>query len=326
MDKQAISIGLAGLGGMGTVHYRNWAQIGHAEVKALVGSSPADRLRAEEWQLPLYDSISAMCRHEDISLVDICTPTFLHKQMALESLSCGKHTIVEKPIALSPADGRAMFDAAEQNGAQLYVAQVVQFTKETDILRRAVRDRPWGRPLDACFERLSAYPHWARNSWMADQSKSGLLPFDLHIHDLDLIVGLFGIPKTMSYTSAGADNKEYREQYRFSYGYKGLTVCAEAAWFNAAIPFTARWRVYFERAMLICDDKGVRVYQEDGTVTSFDVSDDVRIATGINLAPTGMFYHELSHFAHCAAAGIPSPFVPRDQVLGVLSVLEQMGF
>jgi predicted dehydrogenase len=326
MNKHAINIGLAGIGSMGTVHYRNWAQIGHARVTALVGNSPTDRQRAREWQLPLYDSISDMCRHEDIGLVDICTPTFMHKQMALESLSCGKHTIVEKPIALSLSDARAMYDAAEENGVQLYVAQVVQFTKETAILRRIAGDRSYGRPLDACFERLSAYPDWSRNSWMTDKAKSGLLPFDLHIHDLDLIVGLFGIPLTMSYTSAGAQSREYREQYRFSYGYEGLTVCAEAAWFNAAIPFTARWRVYFEHGMLIYDSKGVQGYHADGTVTSFDTEDDIRIATGINLAPTGMFYHELSHFADCAAKGIPSPFVPRRQILGVLSVLEKMGF
>ena len=41
------------------------------------------------------------------------------------------------------------------------------------------------------------------------------------------------------------------------YGYQnGMTVSAEAAWFNACIPFTARWRVYFERGMVVCDDKG----------------------------------------------------------------------
>lgn len=326
MKEGKLSVGLAGIGGIGMVHYSNWAQIQSAEVKALVGNSAADQQHAKAWQLPLYNSISAMCQQEDIDLVDICTPTFTHKQMTLESLGCRKHTIVEKPIALNLSDAQDMFAAADQNGVQLYVAQVVQFTKETAALRKTVHEMTYGQPLDAVFERLSAYPHWSRDSWMMDRSKSGLLPFDLHIHDLDLIVSLFGIPYSMSCTSAGAEDKDYREQYRFLYGYDGLTVCAEAAWFNAAIPFTARWRVYFERGILICDQNGVNGYESDGRLTTFDVSDDIQISTGINLAPTAMFYHELSHFSDCARAGIPSPLVPRGQVLGVLTVLDRLGF
>lgn len=321
-----MKIGLAGVGGMGAVHYHNYAAIKGAQVAALVGTTPADHQRAAQWQLPMYESITAMCEATDIDLVDICTPTFLHKDMALESLQNRKHTLVEKPAALSVLDAREMFLAAEQNGVQLYVAQVLQFTKETAVLRKIIRDQTYGKPLDACFERLSACPKWTQGSWLTQKSKSGLLPFDLHIHDLDLIVGLFGMPQTMDYTSAGGANKSYREQYRFRYGYDGLTVCAEAAWFNAGIPFTARWRVYFERGMLICDHHGVNGYDADGVHTPYDVADDIQIATGINLAPTGWFYHELEHFLDCARAGRPSPLVPKEQVLGVLTVLEQMGF
>ena len=33
-----------------------------------------------------------------------------------------------------------------------------------------------------------------KGGWLFDQEKSGLVPFDLHIHDLDVICGLFGVP------------------------------------------------------------------------------------------------------------------------------------
>ena len=321
----AMNIALVGLGGMGTVHYMNYQHIEDATVVAAVGATDADRARAQAWGVPIYPTLTALCEKHPVDLTDICAPTFLHRELVLESLRLGKHTLTEKPVALSLEDAQAMFDAADRAGRQLYVAQVLQFTREVEALRGVVADGRYGRPLDACFERLSASPKWSQGNWLFDRQKSGLIPFDLHIHDLDVIVSLFGAPDTADCTSAGGADKTYREQYRFRYGYPNLTVSAEAAWFNAAIPFTARWRVYFERGMLICDASGVNGYAADGAVTPFDVEDPVKIPTGINLPPTGWFLRELTHFTQRAREGKPSERVPREQVLTVLRTLRRLG-
>lgn len=320
-----MKIALIGLGGMGVTHYLNYQHIADAEVTALVGRSEADREQARKWGLPLYETLTELCAHETVDLADICAPTYLHKQLALEAIALGKHVITEKPAALCLADAREMYEAAEKAGVQLYVAQVLQFTPEVERLREVVRDGRYGRPLDACFERLSACPGWIQGGWLFDKSKSGLLPFDLHIHDLDVIVSVFGAPDTVGFTSCGGDDKPYREQYRFSYGYRnGLHVNAEAAWFNARIPFTARWRVYFERGMLISDAEGLRGYGADGEITIFDVKEPVVVPCGANLPPCGWFLRELSHFVECAKENRPSERVPKEQVLGVLEVLETL--
>ncbi len=317
-----LNIALIGLGGMGTVHYHNYRHVAGARVAAVVGKTEADIARAGEWGVPIYPTLTALCAQVEIDMVDICTPTFLHKELALEGFALGKHVLTEKPIALTLADATAMYAAADAAGKQLYVAQLLQFSRAVETLRETVKKETYGKPLDACFERLAACPGWTQGSWLFEKDKSGLLPFDLHIHDLDVIVSLFGKPRTVGYTACGGAQKAYREQYRFQYGYEGLTVCAEAAWFNAAIPFTARWRVYFERGMLICDAQGLTGYAADGTVTPFDVEDAVKIPTGINLPPTGWFLRELTHFVECAKAGEASQVVPRAQVLAVVAVLE----
>lgn len=320
-----MNIGLVGLGGMGTAHYHNYAHVQNARVSAAVGKTETDKARAAEWKLPLYETITQMCANEPIDLVDICVPTFLHRDLAVESLTLGKNTITEKPIALCLEDAKAMFDAAEQAGVQLYVAQVLQFARQTEILHEILKDRRFGKPLDACFERLSACPKWSQGSWLFDRSKSGLVPFDLHIHDLDVMISAFGKPKTMGFTCCGGEDKPYREQYRFTYGYDGMTVSAEAAWLNADIPFMARWRVYFERAMLIYDGGMLNAYTADGQTIVYDVEDPIKIPTGINVPPTGMFLRELEHFVQCASQNRPSERVPKEQVLAVLEVLKHMG-
>ena len=319
-----IRIAIVGTGGMGTVHYHNYAHIDGCQVAALVGITEQSRESAAEWGLPLYPDIASMARAQAVDVVDVCTPTFMHKEHVTQALSLGLHAITEKPVALRAQGAREMFDLAERQGKLLLVAQVLQFTKEVEILRGLVQGGEYGKPLDAHFERLAAAPRWSQNGWLFDREKSGLVPFDLHIHDLDVIVSLFGRPERVSFTSCGGADKAYKEHYRFLYGYPTLNVSAEAAWFNADFPFTARWRVYFERAVLVNEGGSLTAYAFDHPPRVFDTADEIQIPTGINLPPTGMFYRELSHFMDCIRRGEPSERVGRAQMMTVIELLEEM--
>jgi predicted dehydrogenase len=309
---------------MGTVHYQNYARIEGCQVTALVGITPQSKECAEKWGLPLYATICEMAKAGQVDVVDVCTPTYLHKQHVMEGLSCGLHAITEKPVALRKKDAEEMFALADQVGKELYVAQVLQFTKEVELLRGFVQSGEFGRPLDGFFERLASRPDWAQNGWLFDPEKSGLLPFDLHIHDLDMIVSLFGTPDSYEYTSCAGNERGYAEHYRFLYRYPRLNIAAEAAWFNADIPFTARWRVYFENALVVNDGTGLVVYQAGRSPLVLKPEDEPKIPTGINLPPTGMFFRELTHFMDCIRKGIPSEKVSRRQVLSVVGLLEDI--
>lgn len=321
---KTMNIGLVGVGGMGSVHYANYKEIEGCRVAAVCGSSKRAKETAEKWGIPCYPTIREMVENCDIDIVDICTPTYLHHDMVMESLDCGKDTICEKPIALSLKDAKEMLDKAEQQGCMLYIAQVLQFTKEVEILHRTVESGVYGKPLDACFERLSACPRWAKDGWLFDVNKSGLLPYDLHIHDLDVIVSVFGKPEGYSITSCQGEDKSYPEQIRINYDYGKLHVAAEAAWFNADIPWTARWRVYFENGMLINDGSTLTAYQFGSEPKVFDTRDEVMVSTGINVPPCGWYYNELKHFLDCAREHRPSPRVTAQQLLTVMEILEDI--
>ncbi len=322
---RAIHIGLVGVGGMGKVHYANYQILPDCAVAAVCGTSERARATAAEWGVPCFESITAMVKGCDIDVVDVCTPTYTHHDLVLEALGCGRHVICEKPIVLSAADAKEMLDEAEKRGLGLYIAQVLQFTKEVRALRQVVQSGEYGKPLDACFERLSACPRWAQDGWLFDVDKSGLLPYDLHIHDLDVIVSVFGKPKGFRLTSCQGADKTYPEQMRIDYDYGALHVNAEAAWFNADTPWTARWRVYFENGMLINDGQSLTAYQFGAEPRVFDTADEVVVSTGINVPPCGWFYTELGHFLDCIrAGGVPSPWVTREQLLTVMEILEEV--
>lgn len=319
-----MNILLAGVGGMGATHYNNYIHIPSACVTGLVGVTDYDRQMAAEWGLPLFATVTEAAKAAHFDIADLCVPTFLHKQLALEAFRCGLHVITEKPCALTWQDGKDMFDAARAAGKQLYVGQVVRFTRETEVLKNTVSKKLYGKPVDGFFERLSARPGWVQSGWLLDKKKSGLLPFDLHIHDLDLIVSLFGMPDGHG-IAAVSERNSIQDHFRVNYTWhNGLTVCAEAAWFNACLPFTARWRVYFENGLMVYDGKNVTGYGADGQTVIFDTADTVQVPGGANLPQNGWFLRELSHFIDCAEKNIPSPAVPEEEILGVLSLLETM--
>lgn len=321
---KTLKVALVGCGGMGKVHYANWKALNDIEIVALCEKSPEGAALSQSWGVPRFDTITDMVNAVKPDVVDICTPTFTHHDLVMESLGLGVDTICEKPIALNYKDAREMLDAAEENKCSLYIAQVLQFTREIRALHTLVESGEYGRVLDASFERLSAAPRWAKDGWLFDKKKSGLLPYDLHIHDLDVIVSLFGKPESFTVQTCRGTGKQYAEHLRINYDFGDKHVNAEAAWFNADSPWTARWRVYFENAVVINDGTAMTAYTFDAPPRVFDTKDAVEISTGINVPPCGWYYNELEHFADCIRKGIPTPRVSREQLLTVMEILDEV--
>ena len=317
---KTLRIGIVGGGGMGKVHFANWQAVEGAEVVALCGNAETAAL----WGVGAYASIPEMVQAAQLDVVDICTPTFKHHDQVIEALRQGVDVICEKPIALSLADAREMLDTAAEVGKHLYIAQVLQYTKEIQALHALVESQEYGKVLDASFERLSAAPRWAADGWLFDRTKSGLLPYDLHIHDLDVIVSLFGKPGSFTVQTCRGRGKDYAEHLRISYDYGDKHVNGEAAWFNADSPWTARWRVYFENALVVHDGSSMIAYSFDAPPRVFDIKDEVEISTGINVPPCGWYYNELKHFADCIREGKPTPHVTAEQLLTVMEILEEV--
>jgi predicted dehydrogenase len=318
-----LKIGLAGLGGIGQVHFSTYQHLEGCKVTAVCDPSEAGREWAKARGIPCYENLGALLKAGSIDVVDVCVPSFLHRDCVVEALTQGLPVICEKPLALSGAQAREMYALAEQKGVPLFAGQVLQFYPASKALHAMVEDRRFGKALDAVFLRLSACPKWAGDGWLFDKAKSGLLPFDLHIHDLDLIISLFGKPENYEVFSGGREGTGCREYYRFLYHYPGLNVCAEAAWYHADIPFTASWRVYFENAVVLCDGNKLIAYKHEEPPEEFDIEEKIKIPTGINLPPTGVFYEELGLFLNRIRAGDKTLY-RRDEITSLIDILENI--
>lgn len=315
---------LVGLGGMGKVHYCNTEALDGVKIVAAVGSTESDKAYADEKGLGYYSTITEALEKEDVGVVDITTPTFLHYAHVKEALENKKHVICEKPLALRKKDAEELYDLAEKNDLFLIVAQVLRFTKEYAVLKELVEKKTFGEALYLRFTRLSECPSWAKGGWLLDEKKSGLVPFDLHIHDLDMIVSLFGKPLFVREYRKRGRKSSIDEYYSFSYSYPGnLQIDAEAAWLNASIPFEATWRAIFEDAMVINDGKNVIAYPKSGERIVYDTSYPVVLSTGINVPPTGWYYEELKSI-YSSIRDKEMNIVDKKGIITVLEILENL--
>jgi predicted dehydrogenase len=77
--------------------------------------------------------------HSDADVVVVITPPASHAELAIAALRAGKHVLVEKPLAMTPADARAVVDEARAAGRHLMVSPFVQLSPAFRALWTAIR-------------------------------------------------------------------------------------------------------------------------------------------------------------------------------------------
>lgn len=279
-----VRVGIAGIGFMGVTHFKAYPQVEGAQVAAIF---TRDRRKLEgDWTdvrgnfggaggqqdlsgIKKYDNLDAMLADPDIDVVDLCLPSYLHRELGIRALEAGKHVLVEKPIALTVEDADAMIAAAERTGKLLMVAQVLRFWPEFALIKDLVDSGEYGALRGAHFKRVISRPDWSGDNWFSDPSKTGGPVVDLHIHDTDFVHYLMGQPAAV--WSTGTVSPSGGVDYLVTeYQYPGQNVCITAqsgAIATKGIEFEHGYDVYFERAMLKHNSSTtakVEVYTEDG--------------------------------------------------------------
>jgi predicted dehydrogenase len=264
-------VAVVGFGFMGRMHYGNWKKIKGAKVVAL-----CDR-DASQFQRPvqggnlvgadastdfgdavIYDDFDRMLAEAQPDVISLTLPTTLHVPLTVKALQAGVSVLCEKPMALDAAACEKMVRAAKQapNGARLMIAQCLRFWPCYAFLKKLVERGTYGKVIAASFRRFSAPPGWGQGkSWFMDESKSGGVALDLHIHDTDIVNYLFGLPKAV--TSAAAYAADGSMRYISTlYDVGGAAVTAEGSWaMTPTLGFEASYIVTFEKAVVVLDGK-----------------------------------------------------------------------
>lgn len=313
-----IRVGIAGIGFMGMIHYLAYERLG--ERVKVVAMCEKDRQRLNgDWRsikgnfgpqgtimnlegIAKYENLEDFVHDPNVDLVDICLPPWLHASTAIAALRAGKHVLCEKPIALHVADAEQMVRAAEENGRQLMVGQVLPFFAPYRFAYEVARDGRYGRLLGGHFERIISDPLWLKDFW--DPNGCGGPIVDLHIHDAHFIRLLFGMPRAVR--TIGRMRGEVAEFYQTQFLYEDRRLVVSAMGgviFQQGRPFNHAYEIYFEKATVAYDlwaNLPVTVLTEDGRVERPELPGGDEIDA---------FAAELAEALNAVETGQPSPLL-----------------
>jgi predicted dehydrogenase len=172
----------------------------HTEGASLLAAVSRRRSSAEafatKFGVPtVYDSMDEMLQDKNIAVVYIATPPHLHYPLTIAAAAAGKHVLVEKPMALNPAQGNEMVSACRSNGVQLMVAHYRRLWPETAMMKKLIDDGALGEVVNARVQMTgnAAAEPAAVSAWKLNPELSGggwLM--DVGCHRIDLLLYLLG--------------------------------------------------------------------------------------------------------------------------------------
>lgn len=313
-----LKIGLVGVGGISGAHIPAWEEMENAELVALCDIRTE---RLEKYpDKKHYTDYEEMLEKEEFDIIDICLPTYLHADYAIKAMEKGINVICEKPISLKEEDVERVYSTAKKNNVKFMVAQVLRFWPEYELLKEIYDTKKYGELLSGTMTRLGCYPKWSWDGWMMDEKRSGLTPFDLHIHDLDFMVYAFGMPKVAYQFRAKKPDQDF---ISLSYDFGSFSINSEASWYATSYPFTAEFRFQFEDALVANENGKMVIFLRDDK--KIDLSQEAEGDTGsINLPKSDAYANEIKYFANCVVNDLPVDKVKPEELSCVLKILNNL--
>lgn len=311
----SIKVAVVGCGHWGKNHVRNFAELGAlgAVVDPNAGLS---RMFAAEYGVKTLSYDEAVA-DSDIDAVVIAAPAELHCRLAVQAFEAGKHVFVEKPIALTLEDGRAMRDAADKACRVLMVGHLLQYHPAFVALRELVKSGGLGTLRYAYSHRCSLGKFRVEENAL----------WSFAPHDVSMLLALFGeAPDSVrgdggAFVTEGVED-ECRLDMTFPGGGRGHVF---ASWLH---PFKEhRLVVVGSQAMAVFEDsenapeKKLRLYRHvidtSGPVPFPSKGEEEPIAYDTSAEP---LKSECAHFLG-ACAGDHAVLTDAEEALDVLDVL-----
>ena len=199
MEKK-LKVGLIGLGGiMTSAHMPGYKDFCDVEIAAICDIVP-EKIEAFKKMFNMPDvksftDYNELLKMEELDFVDICTPNYLHSEIAVKALENGLHVFCEKPDAVSVDEALKMQNAAEKSGKHLMVMRNNRFRTTSRYLKQYIAEGNAGEIYcGRCgWQRRRGIP--GKGGWFTTKAQSGGGPLiDLGVHMIDLAIWLMGNP------------------------------------------------------------------------------------------------------------------------------------
>ena len=263
-----VKVAVTGIGFMGKMHLGIYNELENVEIAALCDIEQeamnittldaGGNIEGTGGEIDLssagtYTDFNKMLEAGGFDVVDICLPTYMHRNYSVRALEAGYHVFCEKPLAMDGKETDAIADAVKKSGKLFSVGQCLRFWPAYTELKKIIDLGKYGKVTYAEFARYSSTPTWAWDGWLLDSKRSGSAALDLHIHDSDTILWLFGVPKSVRSIGVPSGDGSF-SHLTTVYNYDDVAVTSTSGWScSSSYGFNMRCFVILEQAVIEMD-------------------------------------------------------------------------
>ena len=214
-----IRIAIVGTGNISHAHVGAYLKFpDRCKIVALADIVPEKAQKMKEkygLEADVYDSHEKILPRQDIDLVDVCTPPYVHASISIDCLRSGKHVVCEKPMAASLEECDQMIRARDESGKKLSIIAQNRFRQPISDLK-ALLDSGLAGPVrhaqvDSFWWRGHCYYDlWWRGTW---EKEGGGCTLNHAVHHIDMLCWMMGLPDKVTSVLANVahDNAEVED-------------------------------------------------------------------------------------------------------------------
>jgi len=276
---ETVKLGVVGLGAIFQIrHAKALEEIPEAVIAAVADvDEDVARTTGERYGCAWMTDYREMVGDDAVDAVMVCTPPFVHEEVAVAAARAGKHVFCEKPLAPTLDGCDAIIKAAADAGVKLMVAENFRFDPLTIYLKECVADGRFGRlrrmrMIQSWWgpehRRLYQSPHPGRNGTLLEDG----------IHKIAVSRALLGEVKAITCVARtvipvrkveeGEIRSQVEDDVAITLQFDGATAVAELAWLVDVGGLHSEF--LFERATIIVSNPGWNTIQVTGIVKNDD--------------------------------------------------------
>lgn len=186
-----IKFGVVGFGNIGKRHVQH---ILNNEQSHLVAICDEKTIEEKIEGVGYFTSLEAMLQDENIDVVNVCTPNYLHHPHTMLSLQYKKHVVCEKPMAISVSQCNEMIEAAIENEKTIFVVKQNRFNEPVQQVKKLMNENVLGNIYFInvnCFWNRNEY-YYNESNWRGKKELDGGCLFTQFSHFIDILYYLFG--------------------------------------------------------------------------------------------------------------------------------------
>lgn len=332
-----LKAGIIGTG-MGRLHMEGYTKDSRVEIVAIcdLNRREAENFAKKYGAKYVFTDYKKMLELEDIDLVSIAVPNYLHAPMSIDALKNGKHVLCEKPMATNFKDALSMVKAAEEAKKRLMIHMSMRFHPSSYVTKKLINagflgkiyygKSSWLRRRGTPVIDFPSTGIMGRGDWFVQKEKSGGgAIMDIGVHMYDLIWWLMDCPE-VNYVSGST----YAEITPSRFKEKGIYADVDEL-SSALVKFKNGTTIFFEVSWDTYMEPGVNlqifgnkagIKWQGSSLTLFREEGGVPTTTNITIPSKDSIESSYQHFVSAILKEDTKMIGSGKECLEVMKVLE----